>query len=66
MKTGSQIQSRVSEYAKKDISQMYKDFNISDDGYNDQQVRFTPVSSFFSAIIVGTSSKIPSISLSRR
>ena len=40
MKTGSQIQSRVSEYAKKDISQMYKDFNISDDGYNQQQVRF--------------------------
>ena len=38
MKTGSQIQSRVSEYAKKDISQMYKDFNISDDGYNQQQV----------------------------
>ena len=32
MKTGSQIQNRVSEYSKKDISQMYKDFNISDDG----------------------------------
>ena len=40
MKTGSHDQSHINKYAKKDISQMYKDFNISDDGYNDQQVRF--------------------------
>ena len=40
MKTGSHVQSHINKYAKKDISQMYKDFNISDDGYNDQQVRF--------------------------
>ena len=50
MKTGSHVQSHINKYAKKDISQMYKDFNISDDGYNDQQVRYDFISfncSFF-------------------
>ena len=28
MKTGSHVQSHINKYAKKDISQMYKDFNI--------------------------------------
>ena len=28
MKTGSHDQSHINKYAKKDISQMYKDFNI--------------------------------------
>ena len=32
MKTGSHVQSHINKYAKKDISHMYKDFNISDDG----------------------------------
>lgn len=39
MKTGSRDKSHINKYAKKDISQMYKDFNISDDGYNDQHNR---------------------------
>ncbi|WP_455542963.1 magnesium-translocating P-type ATPase [Intestinibacter sp.] len=41
MKTEDQIQTRIYEYAKKDISRLYKDFNITDKGYSEQQVHFS-------------------------